>query len=281
MAHNYQPGEVQDIADFSGDSLELSRKAAETDAEVILFCGVHFMAETAAILSPEKTVLAARPDAGCPMADMIDAKGVRDARKEHPGAVVICYVNTTAAVKAECDVTCTSANAKAVVESFDKNQQIVFVPDYHLGSYVQHLTGRELVLWPGHCPIHAGIHLSDVERARRQFPQAELWAHPECRLEVSLAVDFSLSTGQMVKRARKTDADTVVVATELGMLYRLRQERPDITFVPITEQAICVDMKLTRLADVRNSLSEMKNIVTVPEEIRVRAVQAVERMLEI
>ncbi len=281
LVHNYQPAEVQDIADFSGDSLELARKAAGIDCEVILFCGVHFMAETAAILSPDKTVLIPRADAGCPMADMVTPEALVELKKEHPDAHVVCYVNTTAAVKAECDICCTSANATQVVQSLGEDGEVIFVPDQFLGDHVTRNSGRELVKWPGYCPIHASIDPVDIERARRDFPDAEIWAHPECPGEISQAVDSALSTGQMVKRARETEATTVVVATEIGMLHRLREERPDIKFVPATEQAICADMKLIRLEHVRDALRELKHVVTVPEQTRLRAVKSVERMLAI
>ncbi len=281
LVHNYQLAEVQQAADFVGDSLELARKAAGTDADVIVFCGVHFMAETAAILSPDKTVLLPKVEAGCAMADMVDPHALRDLKKQHPEATVICYVNTTAAVKAECDIACTSANAALVVESVEPGRSIIFVPDENLGANVSRTSGRPLMRWSGYCPVHDVISVEDIERARRQFPGAEVWAHPECRPEVIERVDRSLSTGQMVKRARQTDAKTVVVATEIGMLHRLRSERPDVAFVPATEQAVCVDMKLTRLEDVRDALALGQHVVTVSDDLRARALLSVERMLEL
>jgi quinolinate synthase len=281
LAHNYQPGEIQDIADYLGDSLELSRKAATTDCEVIVFCGVHFMAETAAILSPEKTVLIPRLDAGCPMANMADPQGLKRLMALHPEAEVVCYVNSTAAVKAMSHISCTSANASDVVASLPSDKEVIFVPDRHLGSHVESMTGRELICWPGYCPVHTSIASADIERARKQFPSAEVWAHPECPAEVRNTVDRVLSTGQMVKRARETKAGAVVVATEIGMLYRLRKERPDVAFVPATEQAVCPDMKLIRLEHVRDALKNRQHVVSVPEEIRAKAVVAVERMLAV
>ena len=281
LVHNYQPGEIHRIADIAGDSLELAREAARADADVIVFCGVHFMAETAAILAPDKIVLAPRPEAGCPMADMADGDGVARLKAEHPGAAAICYVNSTAAVKAQCDLCCTSANAERVVASVDPSREVIFVPDQFLGDFVERRSGRRLVRWPGYCPVHARIRAADIERARAQFPRAELWAHPECRPEVAEVVDFVLSTGGMVRRARETDAAVVVVGTEVGMLYRLRAERPDVTFLPATEQAICVDMKLTRLEDVERSLERMETVIRVPEPTRGRAAAALERMLEL
>jgi len=281
LAHNYQLGEVQDVADMLGDSLELARRAAETDADVIVFCGVRFMAETAAILSPDRTVLQPVEAAGCPMADMADAEGVARLREEHPDAAVVCYVNSTAQVKALSDVCCTSANADRVVRSFPPDREIAFVPDRHLGGHAERLTGRRLIRWPGHCPVHVRILPKDVERARELHPGAEVWAHPECPAEVIEAVDLALSTGGMVRRARETAAPTAVVATEIGLLHRLRKERPDVVFVPATEQAICADMKLTRLEDVRDALAEMRFEVSVPEPIRSRAAAAVRRMLDL
>jgi quinolinate synthase len=248
---------------------------------VIVFCGVHFMAETAAILSPGKIVLIPRPDAGCPMADMVSPEGLKPLMAEHPGAAVVCYVNSTAEVKALSHVSCTSANAADVVASLPAEQEVIFVPDMHLGSHVERLTGRKLIRWPGYCPIHAGITEADIERARRQFPSAEVWAHPECAADVRDAVDYVLSTGQMVARAREIKAEIVVVATEIGMLYRLRRERPDISFVPATEQAICPDMKLIKLEHVRDALEKMQHVVSVSGEVREKAAKAVERMLAI
>jgi quinolinate synthase len=281
LAHNYQAGEVQDAADFVGDSLELSQKAAATSAEVIVFCGVHFMAETASLLSPGKTVLLPRAGAGCPMADMITPDGLLAMRDAHPGAAVVCYVNSSAAVKALSDVCCTSANAERVVRSIPGGKEIIFVPDKHLGRHVERRTGRSMVLWPGFCPIHARLEIEDLRRARSAHPGAEVWAHPECRIEVSDAADFVLSTGGMVRRARETKSSTVVVATEVGMLHRLRRERPDVTFVAASEAAVCSNMKMTGLADVLAALETMRGAVTVPEDVRGPAARAVTRMLEV
>jgi len=281
LVHNYQPGEIHRVADFRGDSLELSRKAAATDAEVIVFSGVHFMAETAAILSPQKTVVMPRSDAGCPMADMVDPEGLAALKAEHPGAAVVTYVNSTAAVKAESDVCCTSANAVKVVESISRDREVIFVPDQYLAMHVERLTGRELVKWPGFCPVHVRIRAADIERARERFPGAEVWTHPECLPEASTRADFVLSTGQMVRRAAETAAKLVVVGTEVGMIYRLREERPDVTFVPATEQAVCVNMKLPSLKDVRRALAELAPVIAVPEEIRRPALAAVQRMLDL
>jgi quinolinate synthase len=281
LVHNYQPGEIHRAADFRGDSLELSRKAAATDAEVIVFSGVHFMAETAAILSPRKKVVMPRVDAGCPMADMVDPDGLAALKAEHPDAVVVTYVNSTAAVKALSDVCCTSANAVKVVESIPADREVIFVPDQYLAMHVERLTGRELVKWPGFCPVHVRIRAEDIERARERFPSAEIWTHPECLPEASTRADYVLSTGQMVKRAAETEAALVVVATEVGMLFRLREERPDVTFVPATEQSVCVNMKLPGLEDVRRALTDLAPPIEVPAAIREPALAAVQRMLDL
>ncbi len=278
LVHNYQLGEVQDIADFVGDSLELSQKAAGTDAAVIVFCGVHFMAETASILCPDKKVVLPVAEAGCPMADMITASALLDLKKQHPGALVMCYVNTTAEVKAESDICCTSANAVALAQKLEAGE-IIFVPDQYLGQYVSTKTGKPMILWPGYCPTHARIRAADIERARRAFPQAEVMVHPECRPEVSSIADFVLSTGGMVRHCRSTSATQIVVGTEMGIIYRLRKENPDKLFIPATEQAVCPNMKLIGLEEVLRSLEGLGPEVRVPEGVRVRAARAVERMV--
>jgi len=281
LVHNYQPGPIQEVGDIIGDSLELARKATEVKEQIIVFCGVHFMAETAAILNPQRTVLLPTPNAGCKMADMVDDKGLRVLKAKHPDATVVCYVNSTAEVKAECDLCCTSANAGKIISSIPPNEEIIFVPDQFLGANIERQVNRKMIRWDGYCPVHRIIDVKDVARIRRSFPNAEIWAHPECTTQVADEVDFLLSTGQMVKRAHETTATIVAVATEVGMLYRLRKERPDITFVPVTEQAVCVDMKLTTLEDVAAALENMTPIVTVKESIRARAAASVQRMLSI
>jgi quinolinate synthase len=280
LAHNYQLGEVQDVADFLGDSLDLSRKAMATDADVIVFCGVHFMAETAAILSPHKTVVLPEPRAGCPMADMIDAETLRDLRGKHPGAVVVCYVNTSAEVKAESDVCCTSANAAEVVSRFAPDQEIIFVPDRNLGANTAARMGREMILWPGFCAVHDRIRLDDIARRRARFPGSVVMVHPECRPEVVGAADTALSTSGMVRFARETTADTVIVGTELGLVHRLQKESPEKLFVPLTEQAVCPNMKLTTLEKVVAALESLAPRITVPEDVRLRAERAVRRMTD-
>ncbi len=281
LAHNYQLGEVQDIADFVGDSLELSQKAAQTSAAVIVFCGVLFMAETASILCPDKKILLPDIHAGCAMADMITAEGLRKKKKEHPGATVVCYVNSSAEVKAESDVCCTSASAVNIVEKLPEGREILFVPDQYLGHYASTKTGREMILWPGFCPTHARIKSQDIVRLKQEHPQAKVVVHPECRPEVIALADEVLSTGGMCRFARSTMAAEVIVGTELGIIYRLRKENPDKIFIPASEQAVCPQMKLITLENVLWSLDEMAPEVKVPEEIRLRAKAAVDKMLEV
>ena len=280
LAHNYQLGEVQDIADFVGDSLELSQKAAETDAEVIVFCGVHFMAETASILCPDKVVLLPDTHAGCPMADMITAEKLRQRKRELPDAAVICYVNSTAEVKAESDICCTSANAVKVVESVDATE-ILFVPDQYLGHYIATKTNRKMVLWPGYCPTHVRIQPEDITRRKKEYPQAKAIVHPECRPEVIALADETLSTGGMCRFARETEVEEIIVGTEIGIIYRLRKENPRKKFIPASEQAICPNMKQITLEKILWSLEDMAFEVKVPEAIRLKAKGAVDKMLEV
>lgn len=280
LVHNYQLGEVQDIADSIGDSLGLSQNAAKTEAEVIVFCGVHFMAETAAILCPEMTVLLPDLHAGCPMADMITAEQLQQKKKELPNASVVCYVNSTAEVKAESDICCTSANAVKVVESLD-NDEILFVPDQYLGHYVSTKTNKKLHLWPGYCPTHARIQPQDIIKLKQENPQAKVVVHPECRPEVITLADEVTSTGGMVRYARREDVREMIVGTEMGIIYRLRKENPGKKFLPISEQAVCPDMKLITLEKVLWSLEDMAPKVTVPEAIRLKAKAAVDKMLAI
>ncbi|MBI4284188.1 MAG: quinolinate synthase NadA [Chloroflexi bacterium] len=280
LSHNYQLGEIQDIADFVGDSLELSQKAARTDADVIVFCGVHFMAETASIICPDKVVLLPDMHAGCPMADMVTAERLRQKKKEHPKATVVCYINSTAAVKAESDVCCTSANGVRVVESLDA-EEILFVPDQYLGSYIASQTRKKIILWPGFCPTHLRIRPEHIINLRREYPQAKVVVHPECHPEVTALADDVLSTGGIIRFARETEAKEIVVGTEIGILYRLRKENPGKKFIPATEQAVCPRMKLITLERVLWSLEEMTPEVKVPEKIRLKAKKAVDRMLEI
>jgi len=238
LAHNYQSGEIQDIADFTGDSLGLSIKAAETDAQVIVFCGVQFMAETAAILSPEKTVLLPDKSAGCPLADMITAKQLRKMKRKYPDAIVVCYVNSSADVKAESDYCCTSANAVEVVNSIPKDKGIIFVPDQHLGRFVAEKTGRELILWPGYCWVHVVITEDDIKNTKAKYPDAVVMAHPECTEPVKQLADQILSTGKMLKFAEKSSARQFIVATETGMIHPLKKRNPEAEFISASDRAI-------------------------------------------
>ncbi len=280
LVHNYQLGEVQDIADFVGDSLDLSQRAAKTDASVIVFCGVHFMAETASILCPGKTVLLPDMHAGCPMANMITAPELRAKKKEHPQATVVCYINSSAAVKAESDVCCTSANALGVIESLDADE-ILFVPDQYLGHYISTRTGKKMILWPGFCPTHARILPEHITQLRQEYAEAKVVVHPECKPGVIALADEVLSTSGMIRFARREDVQQVIVGTEIGIIYRLRKENPDKKFIPVSEQAVCPNMKLINLEKVLWSLEEMRPEVKVPEKIRLRAKKAVDRMLAV
>jgi len=265
LAHNYQLGEVQDIADFVGDSLELSQKAAKIDVDVIVFCGVHFMAETAFILSPDKTVLLPDMHAGCPMADMITAEQLREKKKELPKAVVVCYINSSAEVKAESDVCCTSANAVPIIEKLSHVEEIIFVPDQYLGHYVSTKVGRRLNLWPGFCPTHVKIMPEDILRLKQRYPEAKVIVHPECRPEVTSLADEVLSTGGMCRYAAQSAAKEMIIGTEKGII----------------ERAVCPNMKLINLEKILWTLEEMEHQVKVPEEIRIKAKSAVDRMLEV
>ncbi len=281
LAHNYQPGEIQDMADFCGDSLELSRKAAQTDAKVIVFCGVKFMAETATILSPEKTVLLPDKFAGCPMADMINAGQLRELKQQNPDAIVVCYVNSSAEVKAESDYCCTSANAVEVVNSLPADQPIIFVPDQHLGRFVIERTGRSLILWPGYCPTHVVITEQDIKDAKSGYPDAVVMAHPECTEPVKQLADQVLSTGQMLKFLKTNYARQFIVATEIGIIHALKKQNPNAEFIPASERAVCPNMKRITFDKVVASLEDMQYKITVPEEIRTKAKKALDRMIEI
>jgi quinolinate synthase len=281
IAHNYQPDEVQAIADFTGDSLELSRKGAELPEEVIVFCGVHFMAETAAILSPEKTILLPDQFAGCPMADMITAEQLLAKKAEHPGAVVITYVNSSAAIKAESDLCCTSSNAMKIVSSVPAGKEIIFVPDTHLGHYVQEQLGRKMIIWDGYCPTHSRIRDVDILREKEEHPNAIVMAHPECPLNIRELADELLSTGQMCTVAQESDAKEFIVATEMGLLYRLRNENPDKKFYSVSDRAVCPNMKKIDLEKVLWALEDMQHRIVVPEPTCSQARKSIEAMLEL
>jgi quinolinate synthase len=286
IAHNYQRPEVQDVADYVGDSLGLSRLAAETDAAVIVFCGVHFMAETAAILSPDKTVLLPDLGAGCSLAASITGDELREWKGKHPGAVVVSYVNTTAEVKAESDYCCTSGNAQQVIEAIPEDREILFLPDMYLGLWLERVTGRKLTIWMGECHVHAGIRPADIERWERDAPDAELLVHPECGC-ASQAMAFGgertqiLSTEKMVDYAKRSPKQRFLVATETGILHRLEKEAPGKRFEPVREDAVCRFMKVTTLDKVRDSLRDMQHRIEVDPEIADKARLAIERMVSI
>jgi quinolinate synthase len=281
LAHNYQIPQVQDIADYVGDSLGLSIQAAKTDAEVIVFCGVHFMAETAKILSPSKTVIIPDVHAGCPMADMINADQLRELKAKHPRAKVLCYVNTSAEVKAECDLCCTSANAvKMVREAMKDTEEIIFVPDQHLAAYVESQTGRAMIKWPGYCPTHAKMLPQHVTEQRSLHPGAEVIAHPECTQEVVRMADKVSSTEGMCRYVKESKAKEFIIATERGIIHRLEKENPDKVFHPISKLAICPNMKLINPEKILWALEDMQHVIEVPEEISVQAKTCIQRMLD-
>ncbi len=289
LAHNYQVPEVQDIADFVGDSLGLSQQAAKTKADVIIFCGVHFMAETAKIICPEKTVLIPDLKAGCSLADEINADQLRAWKAEHPEAIVVSYVNTTAEVKALSDYCCTSSNAVKVVETIPKGKEILFLPDMFLGAYVKEQTGRDIHIWPGECHVHAKFSPRDITQASEKYPKDELLVHPECGCTTNclyLSKDFPgkmsiLSTEGMIRRAKESNAEEFVIATENGIMHRMKKENPLKRFYPVSEDAICKYMKMITLEKVLYSLESGKHEVIVPEETARKARGAIERMLEI
>jgi quinolinate synthase len=293
LSHNYERAEVQDVADYVGDSLGLSREAAATKADVIVFCGVHFMAETAAVLSPNKIVLLPDLAAGCSLAATIDADQLRAWKAEHPGAVVVSYVNTTAEVKAESDYCCTSGNAVEIVNSIPADREILFLPDMFLGAHVRRVSGRKNIhVWMGECHVHAGISPEDIADTRAEHPAAEFLIHPECGCATSVVEAMSagdvdprgvqiLSTEGMIKRPRISGSDEFIVATEVGILHRLRRENPTKTFYPANPDAVCAFMKVTTLPKVLHSLKAMEHRITVPPEIAAKARRAIERMISI
>ncbi len=281
LAHNYQRPEVQDIADLCGDSLELSIKASQTDADVIVFCGVHFMAETASVLSPQKTVLLPDATAGCPMADMITAKALKEEKEKNPGRVVVSYVNTTADVKAESDMCCTSANAVKVAESIEKDKEIFMTPDRNLAQYTIKMTGRNISYWDGYCPIHNGLKAEQVKKVKAENPDALFLAHPECPPEILELADEIMSTSGMIRFAGESPCKKFIIGTETGILYPISKAHPDKTFIPADPNMVCADMKKTTLENIVTALEEMKTEVKVPEEIAIPAKKAVEKMLAV
>ena len=281
LVHNYQLPEVQDIADFVGDSLGLSIQAAGTDARVIVFCGVHFMAETAKILSPDKTVLLPDIESGCPMADMITARDMKELKKRHKGATFLCYVNTSAEVKAECDLCCTSANAESMVRDLaKKGEKVVFVPDQHLAGYAAEKTGCDIIAYNGFCPTHARIKPEDVLKQKALHPNAVVLAHPECPLMVRALADKVVSTEIMCMYAHDMKSDEFIVSTEVGIIHRLKKENPGKRFYPASEEAVCPNMKRNTLEKVFVSLTEMSHQITLSRDTMHRARKCIRRMLE-
>ncbi|GAQ95462.1 quinolinate synthase [Thermodesulfovibrio aggregans] len=281
LAHNYQREEIQDIADFVGDSLELSKKATQVQCDVIVFCGVHFMAETAAILNPDKTVLLPEIEAGCPMADTVNIRELKEWIKKYPNSPVISYVNTTAEVKSLSYACCTSANAPQIVKAvpFDS---IIFVPDKNLADWAKkQVPEKEIIPWNGFCPTHHMIKKDDVIRAKNIYPDALVVVHPECRPEVIELADHVASTSGMVRFAKSSQAKEFIIGTEIGLLYRLRKENPDKKFYPLKTNMICPNMKITTLESVLRALKENKYIIQVPEDIRLKAYEAVQRMFNL
>jgi quinolinate synthase len=278
VAHNYQRPEVQDIADFVGDSLELARICTKVDCEVIVFCGVRFMAESAVILNPDRTVLLTDMSAGCPLADMLTAEDLKGWKKRYPNASVVCYVNSSAEVKAESDLCCTSANAIEVVNSAP-NAEILFVPDQYLGHYTATKSGKRIILYPGYCPVHRRLKPQHIIRGKELHPHAKVIVHPECIPDVIALADAALSTSQMLRYARESAAKTFLIGTEMGLLHRLQQENPQKEFHILSQGLICPDMKKTTLKNVVETMEQRQNVVIVPEDIRVRAKQALDGML--
>ena len=279
LAHNYQRGEVQDIADFVGDSLQLSIEASKVLNSIIVFCGVHFMAETAKILNPDKMVLLPDSDAGCPMADMITADQLRELKEKHPNAAVICYVNSAAEVKALSDICCTSSNAIKVVESIPDGKDIIFIPDKYLGSYVQGKTGRKMIFWNGYCPTHIRINAKQIIELKKKHLNSEVIVHPENTPEVIEIADRVESTGGMLKYMKDSDNKSFIVGTEVGIIHRLKKENPDKEFIPAFSRAICPNMKLINLEKVLWSLEGEETKIEVPEAIAVKAKSAIDRMI--
>jgi quinolinate synthase len=280
LAHNYMRDEVQEIADITGDSLALSMEAARTDADVIVFCGVHFMAESASILSPDKTVLLPRLDAGCPMADMITVEGLLELKSRLPGMPVVTYVNSTAAVKAHTDICCTSANAGRVVNSLP-DSEIIFAPDRNLGSFVAKSSSKKFHFWDGFCPTHERLRPEEVSRLKAEYPDALFICHPECNPAVTALADHACSTSGMYDYCRTSPAKRFIIGTEAGILYRLNKENPDKEFILASPALICPNMKLISLEDILAALTTMTPEVRVPEDIRIPAKRALDRMLAV
>jgi quinolinate synthase len=283
LAHNYQIGDVQDVADFTGDSLGLTQAAARTDAEVIVFCGVHFMAETAAVMNPRKLVLIPDREAGCSLAAMISAESLRRWKAEHPGAVVVSYINCTAEVKAESDYICTSTNALKIVEAIPPDREILFAPDQFLGTFIMKKTGRKMHLWPGYCHVHNKIKTDKIQQLKEEHPRAKFIMHPECGCLTSCMplADKVVSTEGIIKEVRQSPENEFIVGTEVGILHRLKKENPGKVFYPAAEEASCEFMKRNTLEKLLGSLEDLEYKVVVPDEVARKARRAIERMLEI
>lgn len=281
LAHYYQRGEVQEIADILGDSLALSIEASRSDAEILVFAGVHFMAESASILSPDKTVLLPRPDAGCPLADMITTEALAQAKRDHPGAAVVTYINSSAAIKAASDICCTSANAVRVIQSLGDVEEILMIPDGNLARYVASNTSRKIIPWKGYCPIHHLLSPEQVLQAKEAHPRAVFAAHPECRREVLALAEFVGSTRGIIRYAGQDHVREMIVGTEHGILHELKRNHPEKKFIPASDRMICADMKKITLADVKAALIEMKTVIQVPEHVGTPAKRALDRMLAV
>ena len=280
VAHNYQRPEIQDIADFTGDSLELSRKCMDIDTDTIVFCGVRFMAETAAILNPASTVLLTEPTAGCPMAEMVTQDELQQLKREHPGAPVVCYVNSTAEIKAESDICCTSANGVDVVNSLSASD-IIFIPDQNLGHYISTKSTKNIILHSGYCYVHHHLKPEEIIAAKQEHPEALVIVHPECRPEVIDLADAACSTSQMIRYVKESNNNSFIIGTEEGILHRLRNDNPEKTFYLVTGNQVCLDMKKTTFDTLIRTMERKENVITIPEDIRVRAHQAIERMLAV
>ncbi len=280
LAHNYQLPEIQDIADFLGDSLELSRKIENLKSDYIFFCGVQFMAETAKILSPNKHIYLPNLGAGCEMADMVDIKSLKEFKQKHPDTSVLCYVNTTAETKTECDICCTSANAVSITNKIENNR-IIFVPDKNLAAYVRTKTEKEIIAYPGFCYVHNFITKNDIKNARKLYPDAVIIVHPESTLEASLAADYVLSTGGMVRFVKETDIKSIIIGTEEGIVYRLQRENPDKHIIPLKSGLICKGMKAITIDDLLKSMTHLQYEITLPDDIIQRAYTPIKRMLEL
>jgi quinolinate synthase len=282
LAHNYQRPEIQDIADFVGDSLGLSIEASRTNADIIVFCGVHFMAETAKILSPQKKVLLPDINAGCPMADMIDAESLKTLQEKHPNAVTLCYVNTSAAVKAQCDYCCTSSNAlKMVQHILLTHEEIIFVPDKYLAQYVSAQVGHNFIMWNGYCPTHVKILPENIVQAKKRHPQAKVLVHPECKPDLTALADLVASTEKMCGYAQNTSETDFIIATENGIIHRLKKENPAKNFYPAADAAVCPNMKRITVEKVLWSLEDLSFEITLPVDIMDKAKLSIERMLQI